>query len=267
MATTTGGAAPSQVLVTGGGTLLGLTLAAALLAEGSRVTLLLRPGTEDRLGPLASRVRWFVADMWDPASLRGRARGNQVVIHTVGSMSAEPARGLTHHRLNVVSARNAVNMCISDGVRYMVLLSAANAPWVNQRYIRAKREAEAYPLRVGLQSAVIRAPLLYVRGQPRPLFYRLMTLLGHVPPLSWLGLRRMAPMPMDTFARGVARVALAPPGNQRLYYARDLYRRNRRGEAAISMDNLLADEGQPTNPYQLLDDEAPFGWVPPDHDR
>ena len=76
----------SRVLVTGGGTFLGDYIAAALVAEGADVTLLVRPGAEDRLGGLAERVRWATADVWDAASLRGRARGHQCVVHTVGSL-------------------------------------------------------------------------------------------------------------------------------------------------------------------------------------
>src|ERR1700741_2991746 len=133
-----------RILVTGGGTFLGDNIAAALLAEGAEVTLLVRPGTEDKLGPLAQRVRWWTADVWNPASLRGRARGHASVIHTVGSLSADPVQGLNHHWLNFVSARNVANMCVSDGVPHIVLMSSARAPWVNGHYLRAKREAENY---------------------------------------------------------------------------------------------------------------------------
>lgn len=84
-----------HILVTGGGTFLGDNIAAALLAEGAQVTLLVRPGAEDKLGPLAQRVRWIVADVWNPASLRGRARGHASVIHTVGSMVADRHKVLT----------------------------------------------------------------------------------------------------------------------------------------------------------------------------
>ena len=50
-----------RVLVTGGGTFLGDNIAAALLAEGAEVVLLVRPGAEDKLGPLANRTRWWTA--------------------------------------------------------------------------------------------------------------------------------------------------------------------------------------------------------------
>ena len=159
--------------------------------------------------------------MWDPASLKGRARGHASVIHTVGSLSADPAQGLTFQWLNFVSARNVANMCVSSGVPHMVLLSSVRAPWVSGQYIAAKREAEAYIPRVGLRATVIRAPIAYLRGAQRRPFYWLMSLLGAIPPLSWLWFGRVAPMPVDVLARGVgADHAGAAPEGRDLFRAR-----------------------------------------------
>lgn len=256
-----------RVLVTGGGTFLGDHIAAALLAEGVEVTLLVRPGAEDKLGPLAQRVRWWSADVWEPSSLKGRARGHRSVIHTVGSMTADPAKGLTYHWLNFVSARNVANMCVSDGVHHMVLLSSARAPWVSGGYLAAKREAEDYIERVGVRATIIRAPVVYVRGAQRHPLYRLMSLLGGLPPLSWLGFRQIAPMPVDVLARGVARITLDPDANRTIYYASHLRRRNSAREIREGVSSTQGDISQhlrPAKPIQMLDDEVPFGWTPPE---
>lgn len=256
-----------RILVTGGGTFLGDNIAAALLAEGAEVTLLVRPGAEDKLGPLAQRVRWLVADVWDPASLRGRARSHASVIHTVGSMVADPAQGSNHHRLNFVSARNIANMCVSDGVSHMVLMSTVRAPWINTNYLRAKREAEAYMERVGLTATVIRAPVAYVRGERRHPFYLLMTILGSTPVLSWFWFGRAAPMPVDMLARGVARITLDKTRAKTIYYAPDLKKRNTAREARRAAP-VLPVESLPLqrkiHPFELLDEDTPFGWLPPD---
>jgi len=264
-----------RVLVTGGGTFLGDAIAAALLAEGADVTLLVRPDSarpdapplsvSDRLGSLADRARWFTADVWDPASLKGHGRGHDVAIHTIGGMRADPAQGLTYQYLNVVSARNVANMCVSSGVGHLILISAARAPWVQHGYIAAKREAEAYLTRIGLAHTIIRAPILYVRGRPRSLYYRLMTWLRIVPPFSWLGLNAAAPMPIDIMARGAARVALDSVRTKAIYTAGDLRKRNtwrerRRGSAYLSAP---ADLPRARRPIDRLDDESGFGWTPP----
>jgi uncharacterized protein YbjT (DUF2867 family) len=255
-----------RILVTGGGTFLGDAIAAALLAEGADVTLLVRPGAEKRLGGLAQRVRWYVTDVWEPSSLRGRARGVTSVIHTVGSMTADPAQGLTFHYLNFVSARNVANMCVSSGVQHMVLLSSPRAPYAPAEYIRAKREAEQYLTRIGLRATIIRTPLVYVRGGSRPLPYRILSALGGIPPLSWLGLRRITPLPVDIVARGTARITLAPLYLRTLYTAGDLRRHNTRRERRLGMaeDSLMASAMREVSPIELLDDEVPFGWQPQD---
>lgn len=253
------------ILVTGGGTFLGDNIAAALLAEGVEVTLLVRPGAEDRIGPLATRLRWHTADVWNPASLRGRARGHASVIHTVGSMIADPSQGLNHNWLNFVSARNVANMCVSDGVPHMVLMSTVRAPWVNGGYLRAKREAEQYMARVGLGSTIIRAPIAYVRGQRRHPFYLLMTLLGSIPVISWFGFGRIAPMPIDMLARGVARITLDRARTKTIYYAADLRRRNTAREARRAAPLLPREQlpsGKKLSSFDLLDEDTPFGWTP-----
>lgn len=231
----------NRVLITGGGTYLGLGLATALLAEGAELTLIIREDNEARLGALKDQVNWHTADVWDDASLKGRARGHRVVIHTVGSMTADPTRGLTYQRLNVISARNVANMCINDGVPHLVLFSTARAPWIRRPYVRAKRDAESYVRRVGLQTSIIRAPLTFIRGEPRAPFYRLITLLGAIPPLSWLGMRRIAPMPLDVMARAVARIALDTHQGYNIYYARQLYRLNTREERQGKVPLALPD--------------------------
>lgn len=262
-----------RVLVTGGASYLGYSIAAALVAEGADVTLLIRPGGEDRLGPLAQHVQWWTADVWDTASLRGRARGHHIIIHTIGSMIALPEQGLTYQRMNFVSARNVATMCVSDGVQEMILLSSVRSPWLNRQYVRSKHDAEQYIGRVGIRGTIVRAPIVYARGQRRVLFFRLMTLMGGLPPISWLGLNRIAPMPIDILARGIARIALEPTRNKTVYYAPDLRQRNRREERSAPLPAMPIsptpnlDDTQPKRPTRIADiddEEIPFGWKPTD---
>ncbi len=255
------------VLVTGGGTFLGDNIAAALLSEGSEVSLLVRPGGEDRLGPLGQQTRWSAADVWSPASLRGKARNHSAVIHTVGSLVDEPSRGLSFERLNFVSARNVANMCVSDGVARMILISGASAPWISRAYIRSKRMAEEFMLRVGLEALVVRAPLLYVPGQRRPVFYRAVSLAGGLPPLCWLYPGRVAPLSIDVFARGVAGIAVDASAPARVYYARDLRRWAGQGaaqSASVRLNRLHSGDAAENSPYDSLEEELPFGWSPRD---
>ena len=266
--TATGPTRP-RILVTGGGTLLGDAVAAALLAEGAEVTLMLRPGAEDRLGGLSQRVRLITADVWEPSSLKGRARGVQAVIHTVGGMTADPAHGLSFSYLNVVSARNVANMAVNSGAPRMVLLSAVSAPWVPRGYVRAKREAEQYLERIGLRATVIRAPVVYVRGSRRRFFMRGITALGNLPLTGWMGFRAVAPLPLDVVARGVARITLAPRTEKLVYGARDLRAHNTTSEMrrGLSADGRTVDDAtRPASMIQIMDEDVPFGWNPGDQE-
>jgi len=263
------GTARPRILVTGGGTMLGDAIAAALLAEGADVTLLVRPGAEERPGGLAQRVRLVSADVWEPSSLKGRARGAQAVIHTVGGMTADAAHGLSFSYLNVVSARNVANMAVNSGAPRVVLMSAVSAPWVPRGYVRAKREAEGYLERIGLQATIIRAPVVYMRGSHRRIFYRAISALGGFPLTGWMGFRAVAPLPLDVVARGVARITLAPRSSKLIYAAKDLRAHNsstelRDGypESGPFTDDLM----KPVSAIQLLDDEVPFGWTPDEQD-
>jgi len=258
--------ATRRVLVTGGGSFLGDAIAAALLAEGADVTLLVRPGAEQKVRGLSQRARLISADVWEPSSLKGRGRGIQSVIHTVGSLTADPSRGLSYQWLNFVSARNVANMCVSSGVPHMVLMSTPRAPWLPAEYVRAKHEAESYLLRIGLRTTLIRAPLTYARGTPRHPFYRLLSLLGAFPLTGWLGFARTAPLPLDVVARGAARITLQPREVKTLYGASDLRKHNSRREmrrgAELNSPELAAPQ-QVSATIEMLDDEIPFGWTPP----
>jgi nucleoside-diphosphate-sugar epimerase len=213
-----------RILITGGGTFLGNNIAAALLANGAEVTLLVQFGSEENLGVLADQTTCWTADFWDSASLRGRARGHRLVIHTIGSLRADPKQGLSYERMNYVSTRNVAAMCVSDGVPEMMLISSSKAPWTSRRYIRSKREAESYLTRVGIHGTIIRAPVCYIPGSPRPMLFHVFSALGQIPPLSWTWLGRIAPLPVDVLARGVAKIALERQRTKEIYYARDLRR-------------------------------------------
>jgi uncharacterized protein YbjT (DUF2867 family) len=215
-----------RILVTGGGTFIGNQITGALLAEGANVRVLVRPGAEPLLGHLKDEVDWRFGNVWNPASLKGSARGARMVIHTIGSMTAQPEQGLTYNYLNFLSLRNVANMCVTDGVPHVLLISAASAPWIPRQYIRAKREAENFIARLGLQGTVVRAPLLYQRGQARPFVFRVVSVLAAVTPFGG----RSTPMPVDIFARGVARLAMDDDRDRVIYYARDLRRLNTREE-------------------------------------
>lgn len=109
----------NKVFVTGATSFIGLRVVTELVNAGADVTVLVRPDHEEKLGALRRHVRMVSGDVWNSASLKGRARGHGVVIHLVGSLRAQPERGQTFHQINLVSARNVISLAVSDGVPYL----------------------------------------------------------------------------------------------------------------------------------------------------
>ena len=157
----------NKVFVTGGTGFIGLHTVSALVEAGAEVTVLVRPDHEEKLGALRRHVHTVPGDVWNSASLKGRSRGHGVVVHLVGSIRAQPQHGLTFHQLNLVSARNAISMAVSDGVPYFVLLSAAASRSVCQPVPAQQARSGRIPRDSGLRWTIGRAADLRPLGAQR----------------------------------------------------------------------------------------------------
>ncbi|HRE48027.1 MAG TPA: NAD(P)H-binding protein [Aggregatilineales bacterium] len=250
-----------RIFLTGGTGFLALRVAEALLDAGAAVTLLVRPDTEERLAALRDQIEVVTADVWNPGSLRGRARGHAAVVHLMGGVKPDPKRGLTFRQLNFVSARNVTAMAVNDGVPHMVFLSAAaNPPGLPIDYIESKREAERYLQKSGLAWTILRAPPLYIPGGQRSPLYAVASLLARIPLLG-MPFRPYAPLSALRMARGIAVLALTGDSHtNRLIRAGELRQIGRRAERQIVPTRhappirVVRTEG--------AEDEPPFGWLP-----
>lgn len=240
-----------RVLVVGGTGFLGYRVVRALLDEGADVTVLIRPDQEDKLGVLRNVVRLVHGDVWNPGSLRGRGRGQGVVIHLIGGAKPNAARGLTFRHLNFVSTRNVAQMAVNDGVPHMMFLSAAGplhgAPG---SYIESKREAERYLHKSGLNWTILYAPPLYAPSEEGVgLVLRLMSLFGR------------GALAADTAARAIARLAVSLDVHKnRLIRPLQLRQIGRLAERRLAERSAALQSG-PIHSTAL--DEPPFGWLPP----
>jgi uncharacterized protein YbjT (DUF2867 family) len=249
-----------RVLVVGATGFLGFRVVAALLEVGIEVTVLVRPEQEDKLASLAQRVRVIHGDIWNRGSLKGLARGQQAVIHLVGSTHADPARGLTYQQINLLSARNAIGMAISDGAGNFVLMSAAALPgMLPGDYVLSKRESETYLKNSGLRWVIVRPPPLFAPSGKTPML-GVMSALAVVPPLRWM-VGRYMPISVDQAAWGVVSVVQDVYDlNGRIVFANELRRRARRlsPRGPLMIRPAIARQN---NEVDALED-TPFGWSP-----
>lgn len=252
----------NKVFVTGGTGFIGRHVVAMLVEAGADVTVLVEPEHEDQLGTLRRHIHMVSGDVWNSASLKGRSRNHGVVMHLVGSVHAQPEKGLTFQQLNLVSARNVISMAVSDGVPYFVLLSAASRlPGISPDYLHSKRDAEQYLRNSGLQWAIVRAPVVFDREQGGGTFFSLLSWVGSLPFLRIFWGRR-TPLPVDIAARGLARIALQEDlPRQSMIYAGQL-RRLGRVKTHRRVRGIRLPLRRRANLSDLGGEDVPFGWLP-----
>ncbi|MFP4321499.1 MAG: SDR family oxidoreductase [Anaerolineales bacterium] len=250
-----------RAFVTGATGFLGYRVVAALLEADLRVTVLTRAEQADKLVAFQSQVDIVYGDIWNRSSLTGMGRGQEAVIHLVGSAKADPTRGLTHQQINLVAARNVIGMAISAGIPHFILLSIAGlSGFVQSDYLRSKREAEDYLRNSGLGWTIIRAPAMSVPSLRRPVLYS-MVMAGIVPPTRW-AIGRYMPIAVDIAARGIVGALQETTAYQgRILYANDLRRLARKNAPAAPLRFRPAEVRRPKDTPDL--DETPFGWLPP----
>ncbi|QEC46602.1 NAD-dependent epimerase/dehydratase family protein [Baekduia soli] len=201
-----------MLLLTGATGLVGSTLLARLLADGTPVRCLVRDPR--RLGADRVRVQIALGDLADPPSFRNALRGVTTVVHLAAAIRDQPRGSI--EELNGIATWRLVQAAERAGVQRFIHFSALSASAHDRtRFLRAKALAEQAVLASDLQRLVLAPSLVYAPGDV------FMTLLGHmalapVVPVSGRGRARFEPIwAADVAACVTALIAGGGDGRER----------------------------------------------------
>lgn len=171
------------VAVTGASGFVGAAVARHLAAQGWRLRLLVRPGSQARLPPLAG-IQIVTGSLADTDALKHLLDGAQALVHCAGAVRGATRAGFD--RVNVAGVQSLLDAIATDNALRMVHISslAARHPQLSH-YAASKRageqrvEARLPPTR----RVVLRPPAVYGPDdrELRPLLNQMLRGLALIP--------------------------------------------------------------------------------------
>jgi NADH dehydrogenase len=133
----------NSVCVLGGTGFLGTRLVSRLIKEGRRVTVLTRDREQHKHMLVLPGLALEVCDVYDPAQLAERFRGQDAVVNLIGILNERGFGGGGFRRAHTELTRGALQAARSAGVTRFLQISALNAAIdAPSHYLRSKGEAE-----------------------------------------------------------------------------------------------------------------------------
>jgi uncharacterized protein YbjT (DUF2867 family) len=172
-----------ELLVTGGNGFIGRRLCKCAVRDGHEVSSVARSGPPEpsERGRWATGVDWIEGDVFAPQEWREALDGVDCVIHSIGTLSESPAEGVTFERINGDSAIiTALESERADVDRFVYISSSTTPPLVSDRYLTARRRAEAAIRDLDMETVVPRFGPVYGPAQPHfpPIVNRLVAVIG-----------------------------------------------------------------------------------------
>lgn len=153
-----------NVAVFGATGFVGSYIIDALVAAGHQPSVLLRPGSEDKLQH-AARCRIVPGEIADTAAVAEVLAGSDAAIYLIGILRENPAQGITFNALQYEGARQAIDVAVQNNVDRFLLMSANGVGSRDTSYLRSKQRAEQHLLASNLRGTVFRPSVIF--GDPR----------------------------------------------------------------------------------------------------
>lgn len=153
-----------RVAIIGGTGFVGCHLVESLHAAGHTTSLLVRPGSEDKVVKVdGSRVT--LGDLTSPDAIDAVLMNCDVVIYLVGILREDRSRGITFKSSQYDGVVTVADAARAKGISRFLLMSANGIDAETTPYQRSKRDAERYVESIGLDFTVLRPSVIF--GDPR----------------------------------------------------------------------------------------------------
>ena len=142
-----------RVFITGGTGYLGSSLIPILLERGHRVRALVRPNSK---GKVTAGCEVVSGDPLDANSYRNLIRPADTFIHLVGVPHPSPSKSEQFRIVDLVSAREAINVAAELGMQHFIYLSVAHPAPMLKSYIAVRAQCEQMIHQKHLNSTILR---------------------------------------------------------------------------------------------------------------
>ena len=199
--------ASRRVFITGGTGYLGSSLIPVLVERSHRVRALVRPNSQ---GKVTAGCEVVSGDPLDANSYRNLIRPADTFIHLVGIPRPSPSKGEQFRAVDLVSAREAINVAVVLGMRRFIYLSVAHPAPMMKSYIAVRTECEQLIHQQRLNATILRPWYVLGPGHRWPYtllpFYKLMEWL----PFTRSGAQRLGLVTLEQMVLALAEAVESP---------------------------------------------------------
>ncbi len=202
-----------RVFITGGTGYMGSELIPVLLERGHRVRALVRPSSKAKLTGGCEVVS---GDPLDANSYRQLVRPSDTFLHLVGVPHPSPSKGELFRTVDLVAAREAIQVAAELGVHHFIYLSVAHPAPVMKAYIAVRRQCEDLIRQQQLHATILRPWYVIGPGRRWPLtllpLYKLAEWLPSTRPVA----RRLGLVSLDQMILALVQAVESPAEGVRI---------------------------------------------------
>jgi NADH dehydrogenase len=153
-----------RIAIFGGSGFVGGYLTEQLLDAGHEPSLLVRPGSEEKI-PRANRCRLVTGDLGSRSAIDETIAECDAVIYCVGILRENRRQGITFEALQYRAVVQAIESAKSQGISRFLLMSANGVKPQGTAYQQTKYRAEEYLKEAAMEFTIFRPSVIF--GDPR----------------------------------------------------------------------------------------------------